>query len=215
MIPISYTVGGAFETASGAGTSNRQTSHRSHAMDAWKKLICRGNRSFERGLMDEAARLYLDALQEADRCIGCVAVECAAMEACQRQHRMDGFPAAAIAGDTPADVGRDLQAASQRRYLDAVAAVASYVVTRLNLADLCLKVDRGEEAAEHLQAMQARLQAIIDDLGQPWTLRAAALRNTRRAQDAVLSFVAEHGIAGPSCAFERPITHLPPSPALH
>ena len=69
--------------------------------------------------------------------------------------------------------------------------------------------------AVHLQAMQARLHAIIDDAGQPWTLRAAALRNSRRAQDTVLSFVAEHGIAGPSCAFERPITHLPPSPVLH
>lgn len=43
----------------------------------------------------------------------------------------------------------------------------------------------------------------------------AALRNSRRAQDAVLSFVEEHGIAGSSCAFERSITHLPPSPAPH
>ena len=81
-----------------------------------------GNRSFERGQPDEAAGQYSAALHEADRCIGCVAIECAA---------------------------------------------------------------------------------------------AAALRNRRRAQDAVLSFVAEHGIAGPSCAFERPITHLPPSPVLH
>ncbi len=158
-------------------------------MDAWKKLICRGNRSFERGQMNEAAGQYLAALQEADRCIGRVAIECAAAEGCQ--------------------------SSSQCRYLDAVAAVAAYVVSRLNLVDLCLRLDRGDEAAEHLQAMQARLHAIIDDSGQPWTLRAAALRNSRRAQDAVLSFVEEHGIAGPSCAFERSITHLPPSAVLH
>lgn len=158
-------------------------------MDEWKKLICRGNRSFERGRLDEAAWQYLAALAEAERCIGRVAVECAAGEACEPT--------------------------GQRRYLDAVAAVAAYVVTRLNLVDLSLRLDRGEEAAEHLQVMQARLHAIIDDRRQPWTLRAAALRNSRRAQDAVLSFVEEHGIAGPSCACGRSITHLPPSAVLH
>jgi hypothetical protein len=40
-------------------------------------------------------------------------------------------------------------------------------------------------------------------------------RNSRRAQDAVLSFVEEHGLTGATCAYERPITHLPTSAALH
>jgi len=173
-------------------------------MHAWKKLICRGNRSFERGRLDDAADQYVAALCEADHCIGCLAKECVEAERCARQNRRTGRDGGA-------------EAAGDGRYLDAVAAIAAYVVTRLNLADLCLRLDRSDEAAVHLQEMQARLEAIIDDAGQPWTLRSAALRNSRRAQDAVLSFVAEHGVgvAGPSCAFERPITHLPPSPVLH
>jgi hypothetical protein len=159
-------------------------------MDAWKKLICRGNRSFELGLLDEAGDNYCAALAEADHGIACLVHDCA--------------------GECSAE-----EAGGTCRYLDAVAAVAAYVVTRLNLADLCLRLDRSEEAAAHLREMQARLTAIIDDRRHPWILRAAALRNSRRAQDAVLSFVAKHGLTGASCALERPITHLPTSAALH
>jgi hypothetical protein len=159
-------------------------------MDAWKRLICRGNRSFERARYDDAVEQYRMALHEADRCIDCLARACA--------HE-------SLEADGPVEC----------RYLDAVAALAAYVVTRLNLADLCIALDCAEEAAAHLRDMQARLDGIVDDGRQPWTLRAAALRNSRRAQDAVLSFVERHGIAGAPCAYERPITHLPPSAALH
>jgi tetratricopeptide (TPR) repeat protein len=159
-------------------------------MDAWKGLICQGNRSFERARFDDAIEQYQMALHEADRCIDSLARECA--HECLESDGRGGC-----------------------RYLDAVAALAAYVVTRLNLADLCIALDRTEEAAAHLRDMQARLDGIVDDGRQPWTLRAAALRNSRRAQDAVLSFVEEHGIAGAACAYERPITHLPPSAALH
>ena len=182
-------------------------------MDAWKKLICRGNRSFERGQLEDASWQYLAALQEADRSIIWVADECAAAEGRQRNGWQSGM--AAAAGQAQAGVGDASSTGNSCHYQDAVAAVAAYVVTRRNLADLCLRLDRSDEAAEHLRSLQARLAAIIDDAGQPWTLRAAALRNSRRAQDAVLSFVEEHGIAGPSCAYERSITHLPPSPVLH
>ena len=155
-------------------------------MDSWKKLICKGNRSLEHGRLDDAAGDYFAALAEADRCLACQAQACV-----------------------------EAEASGGCAYLDAVAAVGAYVVTRLNLADLCLRLDRSEDAAEHLRAMQARLSHIIDDGNQPWTLRAAALRNSRRAQDAVLSFVEEHGMSAAACAIEQRITHLPPSSVLH
>jgi hypothetical protein len=202
-------------TAAKCDEDGLASNHGSQTMDSWKKLICRGNRSFECGRLDEAARQYLAALQEADHCIGCVAQECAAAEACGGIDPGSRFETPASGSAATPDSQPGAAAGSHCRYLDAVAAVAAYVVTQLNLADLCLRLDRTDEATDHLQAMQARLRAIIDDTGQPWTLRAAALRNSRRAQDAVLSFVEEHGIAGPSCAFERSITHLPPSAVLH
>ena len=122
-------------------------------MDSWKKLICKGNRSLERGRLDDAAGDYFAALAEADRCLACQARACV-----------------------------EAEGSGGCAYLDAVAAVGAYVVTRLNLADLCLRLDRREDAADHLRAMQARLSHIIDDGSQPWTLRAAALRNSRRGR---------------------------------
>lgn len=101
------------------------------------------------------------------------------------------------------------------RYLDAVAAVAAYVVTQHNLADLCLRLDRAEDAATHLVAAHERVAGIIDDGSLPWILRAAAIRNRPTARDALVSFADEHGIPGATCALGRRITHMPSSPILH
>jgi hypothetical protein len=116
-----------------------------------------------------------------------------------------------------ADLCIDSQAAEASccRYLDAVAAVAAYVVTRHNLADLCLRLDRPEEAAAHLLAAHARIAGIIDDGSLPWSLRAAAIRNRNRAREALAEFADQHEIAGSTYAMERRITHMPPSPVLH
>jgi tetratricopeptide (TPR) repeat protein len=100
-------------------------------------------------------------------------------------------------------------------YLDALAAVAAYVVTQHNLADLCVRLDRAEDAAAHLLAAHERLARIIDDASLPWSLRAAAVRNSTRARQAMLSFADEHAEAGLTCAIEQRITHMPSSPLLH
>jgi hypothetical protein len=148
-------------------------------MEEWKKLICRGNRSFEDGRLDDAQMIYQAALSEADQRLG----RCAARCDCD--------------------------------YLEALAAVAALVVTHHNLADLCVRADRIEDAAGHLVAVHDRLSHLIEDRHAPCALRAAAVRNSGRTRRAMLSFADEHDVPGPTCAIDRRITHMPANPVLH
>lgn len=163
-------------------------------MDAWKILICRGNRCFEQALLTEAAGCYQAALAEAQRCVS--------------EHERSEDAAGAD----------ELAAGAGCRFHEALAAVAAYVVTRHNLADLSLRLDDPEEAAGHLLAAHERLTQIIEDPSLPWPLRCAAMRNSARTREAVLSFADQHGEAGATCAIERRITRITPMPtstALH
>lgn len=82
-------------------------------MDDWKRLISRGNTSFERGELGLARALYQDALFIAER-------------------RLSHWP-------------------------DADAAVAAFVVSHHNLADLYQRLDQLHEASDHLMAAHAGL----------------------------------------------------------
>lgn len=104
---------------------------------------------------------------------------------------------------------------SRCRYLDALAAIAALVVTQHNLADLCVRGDRMEDAAAHLRAAHAKLMHLIDDINIPWAVRAAALRNSSQTRLAMLSFADEHGTPDTTFSNEQRICHRPLNPVLH
>ena len=79
------------------------------------------------------------------------------------------------------------------RWRDADAAVAAFVVSQHNLADLQLTIGHPEGAAEHLCACHEHLLHCIASEQLSPALRQAALHHSRRSYSGVLNFVAEHG----------------------
>jgi hypothetical protein len=80
------------------------------------------------------------------------------------------------------------------RWRDAEAAVAAYVVSQHNLADLNLKLGHPDDAAGHLCACHEFLLTSMtnENLAQP--LREAALHHSNRTYTRLLQFVVEYGV---------------------
>jgi len=79
------------------------------------------------------------------------------------------------------------------RWQDVNAAVAAFVVSQHNLADLHLMLGQPEEAAECLCACHERLLKSRSDERLPRNLRAAALHHSSRTYSVLLHFIAEYG----------------------
>ncbi|NQD79080.1 hypothetical protein HP436_02655 [Pseudomonas sp. CrR14] len=79
------------------------------------------------------------------------------------------------------------------RWRDADAAVAAFVVSQHNLADLQLMIGHPEESAEHLCACHEYLLRCMNSEHLAPALRQAALNHSNRTYISLLNFVAEHG----------------------
>ncbi|WP_263142255.1 hypothetical protein [Pseudomonas sp. RIT-PI-AD] len=80
-----------------------------------------------------------------------------------------------------------------QRWMDADAAVAAFVISHHNLADLHLMLGQPEETAENLCAGHERLLQAMADETLPQPLRDAALRHSRATYMELLHFISEHG----------------------
>lgn len=98
------------------------------------------------------------------------------------------------------------------RCLDVDAAVAAFVISQHNLADLHLMLGQPEEAADCLCACHERLLKSRTDGTLPQNLRAAALRHSSRTYSVLLHFIAEYG-AYPRTdrLLSRPASHAQPN----
>ncbi|WP_040261788.1 MULTISPECIES: tetratricopeptide repeat protein [Pseudomonas] len=72
-------------------------------------------------------------------------------------------------------------------------AVAAFVVSHHNLADLHLKLRQPEESAEYLCAAHEHLLHAVADSHLSVALRQAALRHSDRTYTELLGFIAVHG----------------------
>lgn len=79
------------------------------------------------------------------------------------------------------------------RWADPDEAVAAYVISHHNLADLHLSLGQPEESAEYLCAVHQRLLQAIQESRLPEALRQAALRHSNKTYAELLSFISEHG----------------------
>ncbi|BCD86812.1 hypothetical protein PSm6_32190 [Pseudomonas solani] len=79
------------------------------------------------------------------------------------------------------------------RWPDADQAVAAFVVSHHNLADLHLMLGQPEETAENLCTCHERLLQVLRDTSLPEALRDVALRHSRCTYSSLLQFIQEHG----------------------
>lgn len=79
------------------------------------------------------------------------------------------------------------------RWSDHEQAVAAFVVSHHNLADLHLTLEQPESAAENLCACHERLLSILGNDALPEALHQAALRHSQRTYLELLHFIAEYG----------------------
>ncbi|WAJ36749.1 hypothetical protein OU800_19365 [Pseudomonas sp. GOM7] len=79
------------------------------------------------------------------------------------------------------------------RWADHEQAVAAFVVSHHNLADLHLTLEQAESAAENLCACHERLLSILGNGALPEALQQAALRHSQRTYLELLQFIAEYG----------------------
>lgn len=79
------------------------------------------------------------------------------------------------------------------RWADHDMAVAAFVISHHNLADLHLMLGQPEEAAENLCASHERLLQALADASLAEELRTAAMHHSRRTYLELLQFIAEHG----------------------
>ncbi|VXD03089.1 conserved hypothetical protein [Pseudomonas sp. 8Z] len=79
------------------------------------------------------------------------------------------------------------------RWRDPDMAVAAFVISHHNLADLHLMLGQSEAAADNLCASHERLLQTLADVQQPEALRDAALHHSSRTYFQLLQFIAEHG----------------------
>ncbi|TLX53451.1 hypothetical protein DN824_15660 [Stutzerimonas nosocomialis] len=79
------------------------------------------------------------------------------------------------------------------RWPDPDEAVAAYVISHHNLADVHLRLEQPEESAEYLCAIHERLlESLVDERLSP-ALRQAVLRHSGHSYRELLGFVARHG----------------------
>lgn len=102
------------------------------------------------------------------------------------------------------------------RWSDHEQAVAAFVVSHHNLADLHLTLSQPESAAENLCSCHERLLSILANQAQPEALREVALRHSQRTYLELMHFIAEHGAfprtqrllgAAPHHAWKSPMPH--------
>lgn len=79
------------------------------------------------------------------------------------------------------------------RWRDHDMAVAAFVISHHNLADLHLTLGQPEEAAENLCASHEKLLQTLANAQLPEALREAALHHSRRTYLELLQFIGEHG----------------------
>ena len=72
-------------------------------------------------------------------------------------------------------------------------AVAAYVISHHNLADLHLSLGQPEESAEYLCTVHQRLLNVIQDPQMAPALRQAALRHSNKTYSELLGFVGQYG----------------------
>lgn len=72
-------------------------------------------------------------------------------------------------------------------------AVAAFVISHHNLADLHLSLGQPEESAEYLCAVHQRLLNVIQDPQMTPALRQAALRHSNKTYSELLGFVGQYG----------------------
>ena len=79
------------------------------------------------------------------------------------------------------------------RWADADEAVAAWVVSNHNLADLHLHLNQPEESAQYLCAAHQHLLSAARDPRLKPALSEAALRHSSRTYAQLLGFISEHG----------------------
>lgn len=89
-------------------------------------------------------------------------------------------------------------------------AVAAFVITHQNLAEVFLGLDDCERAFDHLRAAYGRLLRLLQDCNDRPRLQEAALRQCHRARLEMFQFARTHGLTM-SLGDER---HSPESPAM-
>ncbi|RAU49615.1 MULTISPECIES: hypothetical protein [unclassified Pseudomonas] len=72
-------------------------------------------------------------------------------------------------------------------------AVAAFVISHHNLADLHLSLKQPEESAEYLCAAHQRLLRVIQDPRIAPGLRQAAFRHSHKTYSELLTFITDHG----------------------
>ena len=100
-------------------------------------------------------------------------------------------------------------ACARRAYLEALAtaerwltsgepaddAVAAFVVSHQNLAEVYAGLDDCERALEHLRSAHERLMLLLKDCDDRPDLQLAALRHCNRARMEMMSFARNHGLS--------------------
>lgn len=71
--------------------------------------------------------------------------------------------------------------------------MAAFVVTHLQLADLCRNADREHDAVTHLCTAHCTLMALLRSGSTEPALQQAAFRHSRETHAALLAHLAEHG----------------------
>jgi len=79
------------------------------------------------------------------------------------------------------------------RWHDADEAVAAFVISHHNLADLHLSLHQPEESAEYLCSAHQRLLQLIQNAHLTPALRHAAFRHSNKTYSELLGFIGEHG----------------------
>lgn len=79
------------------------------------------------------------------------------------------------------------------RWHDADEAVAAYVISHHNLADVHLRLKQPEESAEYLCAIHEHLLQCLIDARLTQELRQACLRHSRHSYVEILQFTRAHG----------------------
>jgi tetratricopeptide (TPR) repeat protein len=79
------------------------------------------------------------------------------------------------------------------RWVNVDEAVAAFVISHHNLADVHLSLNQPEESAEYLCAAHQRLLDVIQNIRLKPALRLAALRNSNKTYSELLNFTQQHG----------------------
>ncbi len=136
----------------------------------WQLLMRAGVELAGRGRLPDANRLYAQALGVA------------------RALLLRSI--AAVEGDGDGDGEAEDSLAAERLHDDRVAA---FVVTRLNLADLCAAMGERHAAVAHRCIAHRTLMTLLRSDQVAPALQQAALRHSRQTQVALMDHVAAHG----------------------